>query len=136
MGQVTTIPTASQGRFQAVDRFIRQLRALDPDKVWEVSVAEKRRRRSDQQNRLLWSLYADILKMGGEAMRGWNKDDLHEFFLGNFHGWETVEMFGKRKQRPMKRSSKLNRQEFSDFVESIVVFMAERGVVLKMPEDL
>lgn len=131
MGQVTTIPTVSQGRFQVVDRFIRQLRALDPEKAWEVTVAEKKRRRSEQQNRYLWGVcYAELLK----ALPGWNAEDVHEYMLGEHFGWETLEGMGRKRLRPLRRSSKLNKQEFADFVAFIQQKAAEHGVFIPDPE--
>lgn len=93
-------------------------------------------RRSSQQNRLLWSLYGDIIERGGEAMAGWKADDLHEFFLIDHFGSETHEMFGRKRLKPLRRSSRLSKVEFGEFVDHIVQFMAERGVVLELPGDL
>lgn len=92
-------------------------------------------KRTVSQNSLLWALYGDILKRGGEAMGGWTKDDLHEFFLINHFGSTVRELFGRKRLKPRRRSSKLSKMEFSDFVESIVRFMAEQGVVLDLPGD-
>lgn len=111
------------------------LDSLPADKDYELSLTEKKRTRSLSQNRLLWSLYQQIIDRGGEAMQGWDREDLHAFFLGNFHGWEKVRLFEQSRMRPMGRSSNLSKQEFSDLVDSIVRFMAERGVVLDLPED-
>ena len=95
----------------------------------------KKSRRTSTQNALLWSLYEDIIARGGEAMRGFTKDDLHEFFLIDYFGSETRELFGRKKLKPLKRSSRLTKMEFSDFVEHIVRFMAEKGVVLELPGE-
>lgn len=95
----------------------------------------KKSRRSNDQNALLWSIYEDIIARGGEAMRGFTKEDLHEFFLIDYFGSETKELFGRKKLKPLKRSSRLTKMEFSDFVEHIVRFMAERGLVIELPGD-
>jgi hypothetical protein len=95
----------------------------------------KKSRRSNDQNALLWSLYEDILKLGGEPLAGFTKDELHEFFLIDYFGSETKELFGRKKLRPLKRSSRLTKMEFSDFVEHIVRKMAEQGIVLKLPGE-
>ncbi len=115
-------------------RIMLVLDALPPEKDYELTLCETKRTRSLSQNRLLWSLYQQIIDRGGEAMQGWDRDDLHQFFLGNFHGWDKVKLFGQTRMRPMGRSSNLSKQEFSDYVDSIVRFMAERGVVLDLPE--
>ena len=95
----------------------------------------KKSRRTNDQNALLWSLYEDILRMGGESLRGFTKDDLHEFFLIDFFGSETKELFGRKKLKPLKRSSRLTKMEFSDYVEHIVRFAAERSIILQLPGE-
>ena len=95
----------------------------------------KKSRRTNDQNALLWSLYEDIISLGGEALKGFTKDDLHEYFLIDYFGSETRELFGRKKLRPLKRSSRLTKMEFSDLVEHIVRFAAERGIVLKLPGE-
>lgn len=119
-----------------LSRLVAYASALIRDKSIKVTVAENRNTRSDQQNRLLWSLYGDILERGGEAMGGWTKDDLHELFLGLHFGWEVIEGFGQRRKKPMRRSSKLNTVEFTDFVEFILRYMAEQGVYLETPGEV
>ena len=95
----------------------------------------KKSRRSNDQNALLWSLYEDILRLGGEELRGFTKDELHEFFLIDYFGSETKELFGRKKLRPLRRSSRLTKSEFSDYVEHVVRFAAERGIVLELPGE-
>jgi hypothetical protein len=96
----------------------------------------RKSRRTTSQNATLWMVYEQIIDRGGEAMRGFTKDDLHEFFLIDHFGGEAHELFGRRRLKPHKRSSRLTKIEFGEFLDHIVRFMAERGVVLEMPEDL
>jgi hypothetical protein len=95
-----------------------------------------RRRRTNDQNALLWALYSDALKLGGEALGGWTTDDLHEYALGSYFGWDRYDALGMKRVKPKKRSSRLTKQEFSDFVEAFVRQMAEHGIVLTLPEDV
>jgi hypothetical protein len=96
----------------------------------------KGKTRSNEQNRYLWGVcYQTILDEGGEALRGWERDDLHEFFLGSCYGWETIEGFGKKRIRPLKRSSKMTTAEFVDFVRFIQTFMADHGVYIPDPNE-
>ena len=44
-----------------------------------------RKSRSNDQNSLLWAMYAPI----AEHM-GFDRDDLHEWFCGKFFGWKDV----------------------------------------------
>lgn len=94
--------------------------------------------RSDPQNALLWALYQQVIDKGGEAMRGWTKEDLHDFFLGDHFGWERLEsdLLNRAKMRPVRRSSKLSKIEFVDYTDHIVRFMAERGVILDLPGEV
>jgi hypothetical protein len=55
--------------------------------------------------------------------------------LGNFHGWDKVKLFNQTRLRPLGRSKNLSKTEFADYVDSIVRFMAERGVVLDLPDS-
>lgn len=119
-----------------LSRLVAYLSALLRDKDVKVTVAEHRNTRSDQQNRLLWSLYGEILERGGETMGGWTKDDLHELFLGLHFGWEVMEGFGQKRKKPIRRSSKLTTVEFTELVEFILRYMAEQGVYLNSPGDI
>lgn len=108
---------------------------LDPERDWELIVRPRKSTRSLSQNAYLWSIYDYILRTGGEQMGGWTRDDLHEFFLITHFGSETRELFGRKRLKPLRRSSKLNKQEFTDFLETIFRFMAERGVYIPQPDE-
>jgi hypothetical protein len=96
----------------------------------------KKSRRSNDQNALLWALYSDAIKLGGEALGGWTKDDIHEYMLGEYHGWERTNALGMSRLKPKQRSSRLTKMEFSDFVAFVVQRFAEHGIVLELPEDV
>lgn len=117
-------------------RVVNAMDSLARNKDWEVTIEVKKAGRTPSQNRMLWALYTDILRVGGEAMAGWTKEDLHTFFLQNHFGHETIEMFGVKRNVPLNRSSKLSKTEFQAYVDSILQFMAERGVSLSMPGDM
>jgi hypothetical protein len=96
----------------------------------------RKSRRSSDQNTLLWALYEDVLRQGGETLGGWTKDDLHEYVLGEYFGWDVSEAFGRKRMKPKRRSSRLTKTEFSDFVEFIVRRFAEHGIVLALPGEI
>jgi len=98
---------------------------------WRVEIALYRKRRSDQQNRYLWGVAYKALK----DATGQPADDWHEYFLGEHFGWETVELFGKKKIRPIQRSSKLTTMEFMDFVDFIQSRAAEYGIYIPDPNE-
>ena len=107
---------------------------LDPLKTWAVEVTEWRKPRTNQQNKFLWGIvYPAILDGGGEALRGWQRDDLHDYFLGECFGWETLEGFGRKRMRPLKRSSALNKQEFSDYLLFLETKCMDMGIVIPEP---
>lgn len=96
----------------------------------------KKSRRTNDQNALLWALYSDALKQGGETLGGWTTSDIHEYMLGEFFGWQVCEAFGRKRQKPARRSSRLAKMEFSDFVAFVVQRFAEHGIVLELPGEL
>lgn len=125
---------AEQRRLRA-ERIATVLAGLSTEKAWSVEIKPHKPTRSGEQNRYLWSIYGFILDAGGEDLGGWTKDDLHEFFLMEHFGHEVKRIFGRKRLVPLRRSSKLNKQEFTDFIETIARFMAERGVYVPTPQD-
>lgn len=121
---------------ERTDRVARFVAALPTDKAWKLRVEPYRKTRSKQQNRYLWGVcYATILKDGGEHLAGWDAEDLHDFFLGEHFGWETIEGFGRRRMKPIQRSSKLTTLQFSEHVDFIQRKAAELGVYIPGPEE-
>jgi hypothetical protein len=123
-------------RARAVERVAGFLSRLPIDKAWRVSVTEQKRARTSNQNRFLWGVaYSTILREAGEALAGWDADDLHEYFLGEHFGWETLEGFGRKRLRPLRRSSKLSTLEFSDYVAFVQRKAADLGIFVPDPDD-
>lgn len=96
----------------------------------------KRSRRSLDQNALLWALYTEALAKGGETLGGWSTEDLHEYMLGEHFGWDVQKALGRTRHKPKRRSSRLTKPEFSDFVEFVVRRFAEHGIVLELPGEI
>lgn len=124
-----------EDRDHSVQRCMEGLATLRKDKMWCVFVKDSEPTRTERQNSLIWAVYTDIIKRGGEAMQGYQKEELHEFFLGLHFGIEEREVFGRVRVVPKQRSSKLSRKDFGEFVDHIVQFMAERGVVIVNPTE-
>lgn len=107
-----------------------------PARQYRVEIKEHRNTRSSQQNRYLWGcVYPTILERGGEQLGGWTKDDLHEFFLGEWSGWFELEGFGRTHSCPIHRSSTLSTKEFEEYVDFIKVRCAEFGIVIPDPNE-
>lgn len=113
-------------------RLVAFLSALSTDQAWKITVAEWKRTRSNEQNAYLWGVvYTTIL----QHLPGWDADDLHEYFLGEWSGWEVLEGLGRKRLKPVRRSSKLSTTEFMDFIAFIQRTMAERGVYVPDPNE-
>jgi hypothetical protein len=121
----------SATRESVMKRLLEFLVELPESKPWRVTVEPYKKRRSTQANAYLWGVcYATILRDGGEALRGWDAEDLHEYFLGEHFGWEETEGFGRKRLKPVKRSSKLGTMEFVDFVDFVKRKSAEFGIYI------
>lgn len=101
--------------------------------AWKVEVCEHKPKRSDQQNRYLYGVvYATLQKV----LPGWDKDDIHQYLLGEHFGWERLEGMGKVRLRPLRRSSRLNKQEFADYVDFCIRTAAQHGVYVPEPGEM
>ena len=119
---------------QLANAAIRMVQGLSPNKTWAIEITEWRKPRTNQQNAFLWGVcYPCVLEGGGEALAGWTRDDLHEYFLGECFGWETLEGFGRKRLRPLKRSSALTKQEFSEYLLFLETRCADMGIVIPEP---
>jgi hypothetical protein len=108
----------------STERVQKIIAALSKEKAWTIEIDEYKPKRSDSQNRYLWGVcYAELMKV----LPGWQAEDIHEYMLGEHFGWETIEGMGRKRLRPLRRSSALNKQEFSDFVAFIQRKAAEHG---------
>lgn len=121
--------TKKEAIAQAVVLLIR-----DETIAWQVTVEPFKKPRTNQQNAYLWGVvYPTILEAGGETLRGWQADDLHEYFLGEIYGWETLEGMGRKRMKPVKRSSRMSRSDFMNFLEEISQRCANLGIVIPEP---
>jgi len=104
-----------------------------PGKELRVEVCEYRKRRSQDQNAALWGVAYKTLS----DATGNDPDDLHTFFLGEWGGWEMIQVMGQVRRVPKRRSSKLSTVEFSDFYAFIQQRAAETvGVYVPDPDPM
>jgi len=113
-------------------RAVAVLTVMAKDGPVEVTAKPLKPKRSEQQNRYLWGVvYPAILK----HLDGWDADDLHEYCLGEWSGWEVIEGLGRKRMKPIRRSSKLKTVEFMEFVAHIQRTMGERGIWIPDPNQ-
>lgn len=134
MSQQSFVLPATADRTDMLGRILRFAHALGTDKRWRVTFEPYVKRRSSSQNAYLWGVvYPTVIK--GANLEGWDADDVHEFFLGEHFGWEYFEGLGRKKAKPVRRSSKLTTLEFMDYTAFIQKFMAEKGVYIPDPNE-
>jgi hypothetical protein len=109
----------------------RFLDLLPADKSWRVEVSQYVKRRSDAQNKYLWSAVYGAFTA---ALPGWDKEDVHEYLLGECFGWETIDGLGRKKVKPLRRSSKLNKQDFAEYVDFCIRKGLEHGIFVPSPD--
>lgn len=118
-------------RDEMITRIVHFLELLPSDKPWEVLVRPFRKTRSSLQNRALWGIAYKLLA----DHTGHEPKELHEYFLGEFLGWEIKDIFGQKKRVPKGRSHDMNTQEFSDYYAFIQRRAAETvGVYIPDPD--
>ena len=118
-------------RVETVERIAHIMRTVLPGKKVQVTVGQYRKSRSNQQNRALWGIAYKALS---EAT-GNDPDDLHEFFLCEYHGSEIIEVIGQKRKVPLNRSSKMSTSEFSDFYQFIQRRSAQAGYNVPDPNE-
>lgn len=119
---------------EQVVKAVAAMMAALPGKPFAVTVEVWKKPRTNQQNAYLWGVvYPAVIEGGGETLAGWTRDDLHDYFLGECFGWETLEGFGRKRLRPLRRSSTLNKQEFTDYLMFIEAKCGEMGIVIPEP---
>lgn len=108
------------------------LQALKGEDV-EVVVRKRRHQRSQQQNAWIWGVAYPLLAetFGYDAHE---HEDLHYALVEKCFGtkWDAR----LRTMVPQQRSSKLTTKQFSDYMEWLVRWGAEQGVVIPLPDDV
>lgn len=114
----------------------RMAQHLPTDKPFAVTVEVWKKPRTQPQNNFLWGVaYPAILEGGGEMLKGWSRDDIHEYMVGEFGGWEMLEGFGRKRMRPVMRSSQMTKQQFRDYLDWLSAKCADMGIVIPAPYE-
>ena len=99
----------------------------------DVSAKPYKSKRSTEQNAYLWGVvYAAFT----ERLEGWSAEDVHEYLLGECYGWERIEGLGRVRLKPIRRSSRMNKAEFSEYVDFCIRKGAEHGVFVPLPDEM
>jgi hypothetical protein len=119
---------------QIANAVLRMVQHLPSNKPLAVTVELWKKPRTNQQNAYLWGVaYPAILEGGGEALKGWSRDDIHEYMTGEFGGWQVLEGFGRKRMRPVMRSSTMTKQQFSDYLDWLGAKCADMGITIPEP---
>jgi hypothetical protein len=106
-----------------------------------LEIKQHRSKRTNLQNRTLWGVVYPPL-MDHMGLRGdREKEELHEYFCGEYFGWKSYEIMGQAKSRPVRttttdedgKKSELTTVEFQDFCEFIRQRASEVGLVIPDP---
>ena len=110
-------------------RLTRHLDELSMDKPKQVTVEDFRRRRSTNQNSLMWMWLHEIANDTGHTAK-----ECHEIFKRMFLAPQTKEMGGTVVDIPPS-TTKLTTTEFADYLIRIQAFAgADLGLMLTAPE--
>jgi len=116
----------------SLTRAVALLSSLSKEHGLRLTVEEAKSRRSDQQNKYLWGVCYPTMRCA--LPEEWTNDDLHEFWLGEFYGWDILEGLGRKRMKPKRRSSRLSTVEFAAYVAFLQQQAAERlGVYIPDP---
>lgn len=82
-------------------RLIGLLSSIPATEEFQVTIAPIKKERSNLQNRALWGCaYEHLRKATGN-----DKEDLHEYFCGEYFGWEVREVMGMKKKYPKRTTT-------------------------------
>lgn len=97
------------------------LSKVPPDGTHEVEIRPAKSKRKLSQNAALWAVaYPPIMESIG--LRGEKeKEELHEFYCGEYWGWKQYEIMGKVKQRPVRTTTR-NEDGKRDVVDKSVMY--------------
>ena len=127
------IPKGSNPTYQIFQsKCIHLIGELSRDYEWEITAKRYKKKRSNPANNYHWGVVVEtICKDTGN-----DKNDIHEYLLGEHVGWETYDVLGTLKKRPVRRSHNMTSEEFEDFNEWCRAWAAQNlGMVIPMPGE-
>lgn len=90
------------------------LSVLDVTKEFQLTIGSVKKERSPQQNKALWGCAYKTLR----DATGNDPEDLHEYFCGEYFGWDIKEVMGAKKKKP-KRTTTTDYDGHRDVISTI-----------------
>lgn len=111
---------------------------LPQGQEWSVEVKKLKKDRSDLQNNALWGVAYPVI----EAETGNEAEDMHTYFCGEFFGWTETLIFGRRKVKPRRTTTRdehgkrdvIPTDKFCEFYAYIQRRCAQIGVYVPDPD--
>jgi hypothetical protein len=120
-------------RAEAVTALTKLLSNLSGVHAWQVSIKQLRQKRSPEQNSYWRAVPIKMIS----AYTGHDPDEINEYLCGERFGWVQIEVFGKKRHRPVKTSSELTVQEFSGLIEWTQAWAASQlGMIIPSPNEV
>ena len=102
----------------------------------------KGKRRSVAQNAYLFGVCYQAFLDHGLQEQGFTLDDIHHWFLEEYFGCYEVELFGRKKTKPVRTTTTdmhgnpdtLQTVKFMDYIDFVQQKGAERGIVIEDPQ--
>ena len=124
-------PDAHAIKIQAMREYFKE---LDFSKPWKVTIESYSRRRTNNQNALMWRWINEIADYVCEHT-GMDSDDIHEFFKVKFLNPKTITIAGE--QIETRSTKHLTTKEMGEYMDRIHAWAStDLGLRLPAPEDL
>ena len=105
---------------EGIEREVGRLRALNLEHAWEVTVKRWKKPRQNPQNAYLWGVcYRAVAEHTGYTV-----DDIHQYALMACFGTEEYEVFGKRRVRPQRTTTRPRTMTIAEFAAYVEWFRA------------
>ena len=87
-------------------------------------------KRSLEQNAYLWGVCYEMMLAHSLRDLGFDADDVHEYMLGEYHGWKTLKGLGVTRKKPIERSSGKSVSEFMSYIDFVQRKASDMGVYI------
>jgi hypothetical protein len=100
----------------------KKIENLDPTKQWICNITEKKSKRSSDQNSRYWKLLTDF----GRYL-GYESEEMHE--ICRYKYLREYVVVGDERMEKLKSTTKLNTQEFTEYMDAIDRWAVSLGFV-------